>query len=141
MTAQPSSDFVSFSIHVVGEVSGQTYVGDFDVKKKMSKLDQCRQDNFFRFYVGDSSPQFASIPVQGIAETLSQLRVRIVKAPAWWAEEGFGEKIVDDNLIHAIYSKAMQAELDYLTELKKKTADAQADLRNLGTLGDGKPQP
>jgi hypothetical protein len=136
--AKPTSDFVPFSIHVVGEVSGKTWTGDFEVKSRLSKMDQCRADNFFRFYVGDSSPQFASLTVQGIAETLSQLRVRVVKSPAWWTEVGFGEKVEDDLLLAEIYNKAMAAERDYLASLKKQVTSAEADLRSLGTLGEDK---
>lgn len=126
-----------FSIHVVGEVSNKTWTGTFEAKQKLSKLDQLRQDNFFRFYLGDSSPQFASEGAQTIAEVLSQLKVRLVQWPEWWAEQGFGEKIEDDVLLKEIYTKAMAVERGYLEKLKVEVKGAQDDLRSLGTLGDG----
>lgn len=136
--SQTPSENALFSVHVVGDTSGKTWTGDFEAKRKLAKIDQLKQDNYFRFYIGDSSPQFASPAAQSIAEVLSQLRVRLVKFPPWWTEEGFGERIEDDNLLKELYSKTMEAEREHLASLKAKVADAQNELRNLGTLGDGK---
>lgn len=127
-----------FSVHVVGDTSGQTWVGDFEVKRKLSKMDQLKQDQYFRFYLGTDSPQFASPTAQAIAEVLSQLRVRIAKAPDWWNEQGMGEKLEDDNLLKEIFTKAMEAEREYVENLKAKVAVAQTDLKAMGALGDGK---
>lgn len=127
-----------FSIHVVGDTSGQTWTGEFEVKRTLSKMDQLKQDQYFRFYLGTDSPAFASPTAQAIAEVLSQLRVRIVKSPGWWAEQGQGEKSEDDNLLKEIFTKAMEAEREYVDSLKAKVAVAQTDLKAMGALGDGK---
>lgn len=128
----PSSK--TFSIHVVGETTGETWTGDFTVKTRLSKIEQCLQDNAFRFYLGESNPQYASVEVQSIATVLSQLKVRITKAPKWWEEAKQGERLEDDAVLKAVYDGAMKAEADYRKDLKERQDKARDELRAL-TLG------
>lgn len=134
------SDVVVFSIHCVGDSTGKVWAGEFETKKRLSKIDQCRQDNFFRFYLGENNPSYASLAVQGVAEILSQLRTRLVKCPSWWTESNFGERIEDDNLLGEIYKKVTAVEAEELEKMKKRTADARNELHSLGTLGEEKPK-
>jgi hypothetical protein len=130
------SDFVPFSLHVVGEVTGETWTGDFQLKTRLSMLDRLRLDNYFRFYIGESNPQFASARVMEIAEVLSQLRVRITKAPDWWATKGNGQDLEDMAPLKALYEVVVDIEKKAEAKSKTKATQAQEDLRSLGTLGE-----
>jgi hypothetical protein len=130
------SDTVPFSLHVVGEVTGETWTGDFLFKNRLSMLDRLRLDNFFRLYIGESNPQFASPRVLEIAEVLAQLRVRITKAPDWWAVKNNGQDLEDMAPLKALYEVIADLEKKAEAKSKSKAQQAQDDLRSLGTLGD-----
>lgn len=137
MAQKEDPTLVAFDIHVVGDETGETWTGRFKIKTVMSKLDECRQDNFYRFYIGENNPQFVSPQVLNIAQILSQLRVRTVESPKWWEESALGENLLDDNLLQAVYdgmTKAVKARRD---SREKAAKAAQDGLRDLGTLGDG----
>lgn len=136
MTATP--DTVPFHLHAVGDVTGETWTGDFVLKSRLSMMDRLKLDNYFRFYIGESNPQFASPRVLEIAEVLAQLRVRIVKAPEWWATKGNGQELEDMSPLKALYEAVVDLEKKTDAKNKAKAQQAQDDLRSLGTLGDEK---
>ena len=71
-----------------------------------------------------------------IAEVLSQLRVRITKAPDWWATKGNGQDLEDMAPLKALYEVVVDIEKKAEAKSKTKATQAQEDLRSLGTLGE-----
>ena len=136
MTA--TSDSVPFHLHVTGDVTGETWTGDFAFKSRLSMMDRLKLDNYFRFYIGESNPQFAAPRVLEIAEILAQLRVRLTKAPEWWATKNNGQDLEDMTPLQALYESAMELEKKVTEKAKAKAQQSAEDLRSLGTLGDEK---
>ena len=64
-----------------------------------------------------------SATLSGIAEILSTIRVKLVKWPDWWANLDFGSKMLDENVILAIYDETKTLELQWKSEIRKKTEE------------------
>jgi hypothetical protein len=129
-------DTLPFHLHAIGDVTGETWTGDFVFKTRLSMMDRLKLDNYFRFYIGESNPQYASQRVIEIAEVLSQLRVRILKAPDWWTAKSNGQDLEDMTPLKALYEVVVDMDKKAEAKNKAKTQQAQDDLRSLGTLGD-----
>lgn len=116
-----------FTVSVTGEVTGQVWAGAFKVKTRMSHRDHMTQDRLRREYLGPlegASPRAAAS-----AEIFSQLAVRIVDAPSWWADNGAGLDLADDNVVSQVYEAAMKAEREAIEALKKAGEAAREELK------------
>lgn len=118
----------SFTISVIGEVTGEKWLGIFKVKVRLSHRDYIAKDKIRREFLGPH-PEGASERAVTSAEILSQLAVRIIEAPAWWAASNNGLDLNDDAVILEIYNAAIKAETDTAEALKKKAAEAEAELK------------
>lgn len=114
-----------FSVHIIGDTTEKAYPGDFTVKRRLSHRDQLTKDNRRRELLG-GAPGMATERALSTAMILSELYVRITKAPVWWTEAGNGLDLEDDNVIGEIYDRAMKVEADAI-EAKKKKAEAVQD--------------
>lgn len=117
-----------FSVHIIGDTTEKAYPGDFTVKKRLSHRDQLAKDNRRRELLG-GAPGVATERALSTSMILSELFVRVIKAPVWWVEANGGLDLDDDNVIGEVYDKAMKVEADAIEAKKKKAEVVQEKLR------------
>lgn len=117
-----TSNSESFSINVVGETSGEKFAGVFKTKLRLSHSAQLHQDEIRRSLLG-KNPESASPRAQNAAEIFSLVQVHLIDAPKWWAAQGEGLELEDDNVIGAVYEGIVAAKV---AALKVKTAATEA---------------
>ena len=107
----------TFTFSVVGEDTGKKYEGEFSVicvpdmfQKRAIEIEKGR------LTADQTNP---TINLMGLGEVLSNLRVRIVKAPGWWNDSNGGFNILDENACVKLYDKVMEQELAWKDEVKK----------------------
>jgi len=116
-----------FVINEVGDTTGDTQTGKFVAKKRLSFNDQMRRNNHRRQRLGGAlgapTPRAASM-----ATIFSELLVRLTEAPSWWVDADEGRNLEDENVIVAVYDKAIKVEADARAEVAKKAAAARGEL-------------
>lgn len=117
-----------FYINVEGEVTGEKFPGDFEVKKRLTHADNLRKDQVRRQLLGGQSGE-PSARAASIALILSELAVRIVSAPKWWTESEGGLKLEDDDVIGKVYDEAMRIEREAAEARKKRAEKAVEEMR------------
>lgn len=119
---------VAFSIHIVGNVTNKTWIGDFRAKERLSFRDQLNRDRARRELLG---PEVGTADAEAlsIAVIISELSVRLTEAPAFWTESQNGLNLQDDNLIMEIYNKAIKIEKDALSTLVEAGEEAKKELK------------
>ncbi len=128
----------TFSIHVVGDKTNETFTGEFTCKLILSHRDELIRDSRKRELLGSINPQFADSRSVNQADIFGEVFVRITNAPQFWAESGNGLDLLDDNVVAAVYRECMRLEKEKLDAIKAKGTQAQADLRKAGdALGNG----
>jgi hypothetical protein len=117
---------VDFAISCTGELTGQSYVGTFTAKTKLSVKEQFREDELYRTLLGVDS-QHASVAAKTLATALAYLGVRIIKSPDWWTKYDNGMEIEDMNLIVAVHNactKEIDKEYKALSDEANKAEEA-----------------
>jgi hypothetical protein len=117
-----------FTISLVGEASLETWAGTFRAKTRLSHRDQLSKDARRRELLGNQ-PGTSTERALTTAMILAELSVRLTDAPKWWSEKGGGLDLEDDNVIGAVYDKAMTIEKEAADDKKKKAEAAQAEMR------------
>lgn len=125
----------SFVIRVVGEVTGETFVGSFTVKTRLSHRDHLNRDSLRRQLLGDK-PEFASERAATSAEIFSQCSTRILEAPSWWTGSDGGMTLTDDSVVIEVYQEALKCEAEALAEVQKKAEEAKKDLAKVETSAE-----
>ena len=118
----------AFTISVVGEVSGETFRGEFRALKFLTHRQQLLLDQKRRELLGGNA-EFSSQRARNQAEIFSQLFVRLSEAPKWWLESGNGMDLVDDNIMVEVFNAAMKVEEEAVSSVKKKAEDAKEALK------------
>lgn len=118
-----------FSINVIGEDSGNPYIGDFVVKTLLTRRDRFKADEYRRMLIG-ANPSEALPDMSMEAYVLGQLLVRIVEAPEWWKNSQNGELLADLNVILQVYELAKAKE-----DERKKTLQEEAEKAKASLLG------
>lgn len=113
-----------FSISIIGNVTGEKWIGDFQVKKHLSLRDFLTRDKLRKEYLGER-PQDASQEALNIAVAFSELGVRVVDAPPWWNGSNGGLDLKDGNVIMEILTKAIDAEKEAVESTKKAGEEAE----------------
>lgn len=126
---------VPFSISLIGDVSEEKWVGDFRAKKTLSHRDQLKRDQIRRELLGSQggAPTERAL---SIAMVLSELAVRITKAPKWWAEKGEGLDLEDSNVIGEVYDNVTRIEREAAEAKKVKAEKAQEEMREEAKKAD-----
>lgn len=116
------------SINVIGDVSDETYKGDFRVKLRLSHKDQLVKDQRRRELLG---PQAGPSTERALstAMILSELYVRVISAPKWFEESDCGLNLLDDNVISAIYDGIEKILADKEEAKKKKAEEAKVKMK------------
>lgn len=115
----------SWDINYHGDVSG-TYLGTFRFRCSLTPLQYVDADRDFRDLLGTNA-QFASTHAENLAYALAQLRHRIIEAPPFWTDGGGrygGAAVKDHDVIDLVLEAAVQSELKYRSELRKRHAEA-----------------
>lgn len=118
----------AFTISVVGEVSGETFRGEFRALKFLTHRQQLLLDQKRRELLG-ANAEFSSARARNQAEIFSQLFVRLSEAPKWWIESGNGMDLVDDNIMVEVFNAAMKVEEEAINAVKKKAEEAKEALK------------
>lgn len=126
--AEETPDVSNFSVDIRGDKTRKQFVGAFTVKTLLSHRDELRRDAIRRDLLGPAA-QFATDRAMNQADVLSELAVRIAKAPTWWTENGNGLDLKDDNVVARVYEEALKAEKDVLAKLIGEGEKAKEELR------------
>lgn len=107
-----------YLMDIEGESTGERYQGEFNFVCKLT-LGQKRELELerSRLLASLSAP---TIGLDNIATIVANLRVRISKAPDWWTKCHDGLDLLDENVAMLLFEKAMDAELAWETEVKKR---------------------
>jgi hypothetical protein len=115
----------TFDLDLVGDTTGEQYVGQFTVKcvldmsgKHALELEKTR------LMADYANPSRGLV---GIAVSLATVRAKIVEAPAWWKNSDDGAKVMDENIILALYDKCNEMEAEWRKELREKATLAQKE--------------
>jgi hypothetical protein len=111
----------TFSIKVEGDTTGEVFEGQFTTKCVLNMTEKHSKELEKTRMMADYANPSATL--SGIAEILSTIRVKLVKWPDWWANLDFGSKMLDENVILAIYDEIKTLELQWKSEIRKKTEE------------------
>lgn len=117
-----------FTVSATGEMSGRQLSGVFTVKTRLSFDDQLMRDQKRRELIGPFKGD-VSERAQNAADIISELFVRVTKAPSWWVESRGGRDLEDDDILGAVYAKAMETVVEANKPLKTEAEKAAADLK------------
>ncbi len=120
---------VTFSFNSLGEVTQQTWAGDFTVKPILSFSDLAKVDAERRRFMGNPDNEI-TVPdeIRSIAAMISQIKYRVTKCPSWVVESNYLADMVDGNILVELFKKMIEIEEKYREELTKK---AQIDLQEM----------
>lgn len=115
----------TWDMNLDGDIHG-TYRGSFKFRCYIDPMQQMSADRERRELLG-VNPFAADEHVSLLAYALPQLKYRIISAPPFWASQNpaaYQGNIADDNVIVAVLNTAIDAEIKYKAQLKKKKLDA-----------------
>lgn len=121
---------VPFTITVTGEETGETFVGRFSAKNRITFREELNRDKIRRELVGEFGNS-ASERAALYAIMFAELAVRITESPDWWKASGGGLDLIDENVVLEVYKQAMKIEEDERKAIKKKGEDAEAELKKI----------
>jgi hypothetical protein len=118
---------VSFSIKVIGETTGEEYVGSWKVKPILSTDDQLTRDQIMRDRLGGTT---AGATPRAISQALilAEIQVRCLDVPAFWKESKNGLALYDESVMGHVYDRILEVEKEWRAEAKKKSDAARVDL-------------
>lgn len=119
---------IPFHIHLSGDETGKTYIGEFGVKPKLTHRDILQRDQIRRELLGPSADG-ASSDALSRAKVFAELRTRLVEYPDWWAACGFGLDLIDQNVIVTLYEKCLAIETEERNKTIAEGEAATAELR------------
>lgn len=118
----------TFLVSVKGEVTGETWAGQFRVKTRLSHRDHLESDRVRRELIGKAGGT-PDDGIEAISRIFSQLAVRVVESPAWWTDQGNGLDMADENVALDVYQQAMKAERETIEAVRKAAEGAVAELK------------
>lgn len=114
-----------FTVHVTGDVTGETWSGEFRAKTALTRRDIITKDRIRREILGADGTEGADEHARMLAVAYSELRVRITDAPKWFLENDYALDLQDETPMAAVYKEAMKVQNDAVTA-KIKEAEAKA---------------
>lgn len=125
---------VSFSIKVVGEVTGTTWGGVFKTKLRLSHKDQLRRDQLRRDLLGDKAEHASSRAINQ-AEIFSEIAIHLIESPQWWKVSDGGLDLEDDIVVKTVYDEILKAKADAAKKLLDEGEKAKAELSKVESAG------
>lgn len=117
-----------FKFHGLGLDTETTWDGDFTIKLSLSPADLLRADQIKRDCLGNTNGAPPDDNSLYIAQMVSQLAVRIKKAPDWWKDSSNGLNLADSNILEEVFSKAWEYIEAYMKERSEKAKKAKAEI-------------
>ena len=116
----------TWEMRLEGEIHG-TYTGTFRFRCFLTPTQRIAAGREHRELLG-SNAALADTHDFNVAFSLTQLKYRILSAPPFWSStlqaNGMSGDIPDENIIDVVLQAAVDAELKYKAQLKKKKVDA-----------------
>lgn len=119
----------TFTVHAVGENSGDRFDGQFTTRNVLSFRQQLDRDQTRRRLLGEVPA--GTVPVQRVlisSEMLAELSVRVVDSPKWWRDSDNGIDLEDDEVLVEVYNKTMAKVAEYDAAKRGDGGKAQGDL-------------
>lgn len=110
----------AFEVNLVGNISGQTWIGKFRAKPCLTWRDRINIDRTYRELVGGTG-NTDDVGVAAMAKIVSQLSFRLTETPQWWKEAQGGLDLIDSNVIEEVFQKAKDIEEQYYKKLEEET--------------------
>ena len=118
----------TFNFSEEGDTTFKTWEGDFTVvcvpnvlQKRAIEIEKAR----LMADLGNPTGKLA-----GLAEVLANLRVRVLESPEWWRNSGGGYNLQDENVLVALYEKAMAEEIEWRNKVRKAAKPEEEELGN-----------
>lgn len=127
-----------FSIHVLGEVTGETYAGDFVAYKFLSSRLVFKKDQLLRSYLAGENPLISGQVDR--ADKFSVVQSCLAETPAWWKENGVGLDMLDFNVVEEVYTNIKRIQDEAVEALKAKASKAAPELPKLAAKAEEKAQ-
>jgi hypothetical protein len=118
----------TFTVDVVGEITGEKWVGSFTTRLQLSHADQFRRDEIRRRLLG-ANPESASPRALNAAEVFSEISIHITDAPQWWKGNNGGLDLADDNVVAAVFDGIVAEKTKAAAETKKRADAALEELK------------
>lgn len=125
-------DVSKISVSVIGERTGQQWVGDFTIKTMLSHRDEIRRDRIRRELLGPEAGD-PTDKVWQLAVAFAELSVRVVDAPPFWRSNSDGLDLKDQNVVIEVYKKAIACEEAEVAKIKADGQAASNELRKEGS--------
>jgi len=129
-----------FSVNEIGSVTQETFAGEFAVKCILSPLDQIKANKLYRDLIGETSPHLVPENIGALALALSQLKYRIIKAPAGWKHDEIDGGHLDANIVTEVLNRAVECQVKFQQEAKKRLEGLQAKLTEQYNNGEFTPK-
>jgi len=118
-----------FTVDVTGDRTGESLQGVFKAKTRLSHRERLLIDQLKRQLLGPQpAGTMPSEDADSRADAFANLRVRLTESPSWWMNSNGGIELVDDNVVTAVFEKAVQVEVDAINAIKEAAAKAKAEL-------------
>ncbi len=115
-----------FSISLVGDETGEKWVGDFRAKERLTHRDTLIKDARKRELLGPNAGS-PDPRAYSVAVIVAELTVRLTKMPKWFEESELGLDLADENVLADIWDKAMKVQTDaQALRAKKSDEDRKA---------------
>lgn len=113
----------------VGEVTGESYDGTFEVRRVLTPAQKSMADFERRAFLGNpASNEDIDAEVAELAFAIGQLKVRVVKGPKWFQESNGLKNFLDQNVLVALTKEILEVEFKFKKELKEKAQKAKESL-------------
>jgi len=112
-----------FTVHKVGEVTGDTWAGSFELKLILTGRERLFLDNYRKSLLvgaGDNS-ESAYLLAWGAAASAA----RIVSAPDWWKTSNNGLDFADFDVVTEVYNQISTIVDKFEVERMKKVNEAK----------------
>jgi hypothetical protein len=124
----------SVSINATGELTGESFIGKFTFRTRLSHKDRLQIDTIRRQLLG-AQPEGAqpSPRAESSAQIFANLQVRVVDAPSWWVNSNGGMDLSDDDVVSSVFDSAIKVEQDEIDLIKKAGEEALESLKKVET--------
>lgn len=104
-----------FDIDVVGEMTGQSFKGEFTCKIPTLRDNALIAKH--RAALNGDFAQFLDLSTLKLHQMISYLRYTLEKAPKFWRESDNGYELLDMNVVEAVYDKALEFEESWMKQI------------------------
>jgi hypothetical protein len=115
-------NIASWNIAATGDIHG-TYVGAFKFKCFLTPTEQIAAGREHRELLG-INPTLAAVKEDSLAYALTQLKYRVISAPAFWFStseiSGMAGDLPDENIVMKVLDASFDSELKYRAQLIKQ---------------------